>query len=45
MTVCLNAAAGLMVAEKLNNFNQAYQELRKHILSGKVVDHISKLMK
>ena len=45
VAVCLNAAAGLMVAEKLNNFNQAYQELRKHILSGKVVDHISKLMK
>jgi len=45
VAVCLNAAAGLMVAEKLNNFNQAYQELRKHILSGKVVNHISKLMK
>ena len=45
IAVCLNAAAGLMVAEKLNNFNQGYQELRRHILSGKVIDHISKLMK
>ena len=45
IAVCLNAAAGLMVAEKLNNFSQAYQELRRHILSGKVIDHISKLMK
>jgi len=45
VAVCLNAAAGLIVAEKLNNFNQAYQELRRHILSGKVIDYISKLMK
>ena len=45
IAVCLNAAAGLLVAEKSNNFNDAYQKLRKHILSGKVINHISKLMK
>ena len=45
IAVCLNAAAGLLVAEKSNNFYEAYQKLRKHILSGKVINHISKLMK
>ena len=45
IAVCLNAAAGLLVAEKSNNFFEAYQKLRKHILSGKVINHISKLMK
>jgi len=45
IAVCLNAAAGLLVAEKSNSFNQGYQELRKHILSGKVINHISKLAK
>ena len=45
IAVCLNAAAGLLVAEKSNNFSDAYQKLRKHILSGKVINHISKLMK
>ena len=45
IAVCLNAAAGLLVAEKSNNFYEAYQKLRKHILSGKVINHVSKLMK
>ena len=45
IAVCLNAAAGLHVAEKSNNFYEAYQKLRKHILSGKVINHMSKLMK
>ena len=45
IAVCLNAAAGLLVAEKSNSFFEAYQKLRKHILSGKVINHISKLMK
>ena len=45
IAVCLNAAAGLLVAEKSNSFNEGYQELRKHILSGKVINHISKLAK
>ena len=45
IAVCLNAAAGLLVAEKSNSFEEGYEELRKHILSGKVVNHISKLVK
>ena len=45
IAVCLNAAAGLLVAEKSNSFKEGYEELRKHILSGKVINHISKLMK
>ena len=33
--VCLNAAAGLMVIEKHSIFSNAYDDARKHILSGK----------
>ena len=45
IAVCLNAAAGLLVAEKLTSFKEGYENLRKHILSGKVINHISKLVK
>tara|TARA_E500000331_G_C17184536_1_gene682063 strand:- start:292 stop:1284 length:993 start_codon:yes stop_codon:yes gene_type:complete len=45
IAVCLNAAAGLLVSEKLNNFKEGYVKLREHILSGKVADHLSKLAK
>jgi len=45
IAVCLNAAAGLLVAEKSKSFKDGYQDLRKHILSGKVINHISKLSK
>ncbi len=45
IAVCLNAAAGLLVAEKSKSFKDGYQDLRKHILSGKVINHISKLPK
>ena len=45
IAVCLNAAAGLLVSEKSNIFKEGYEELRKHILSGKVMNHISKLVK
>ena len=45
IAVCLNAAAGLLVAEKSNSFKEGYEELRKHILSAKVINHISKLVK
>ena len=45
VAVCLNAAAGLPVAEKSRSFKDGYQDLRKHILSGKVINHISKLVK
>ena len=33
--VCLNAAAGLIVVEKHSIFSNAYDDARKHILSGK----------
>ena len=45
IAVCLNAAAGMIVAEKSNSFREGYEELRKHILSGKVFNHILKLVK
>ncbi len=45
IAVCLNAAAGLIVAEKTNTFKEGYEELRKHILSGNVIKHIVKLKK
>ena len=45
IAVCLNAAAGLLVAEKSNSFKEGYEELRKHILSRKVINHITKLIK
>ena len=43
IAVCLNAAAGLIVADKSSSFKEGYIKLRDHILSGKVIDHISKL--
>ena len=43
--ICLNAAAGLIVADKTNSFKNGYEELKKHILSGKVTNHISNLTK
>ena len=45
VAVCLNAAAGLIVSEKSKSFIEGYQELRNHILSGKVINQISKLSK
>ena len=45
VAVCLNAAAGLLVSEKSNTFKEGYQKLRNHIISGKVINHISKLSK
>ena len=41
--VCLNAAAGLIVAEKYNEFNEAYKNTRKHILSGNAFKHLSNI--
>ena len=43
IAVCLNAAAGLIVADKASSFKEGYIKLRDHILSGKVISHISKL--
>jgi anthranilate phosphoribosyltransferase len=39
-TVCLNSAAGLIVSEKFSNFKDAYNNARKHILSGKTFEHL-----
>jgi len=41
--VCLNAAAGLIVAEKHSVFNNAYEDTRKHILTGKTFEHLKKI--
>ncbi len=45
IAVCLNAAAGLLVAEKSKSFKEGYEKLRQHILSGEVMNKISKLNK
>ena len=45
VAVCLNAAAGLIVAEKSTSFKEGYEILRQHILSGEVIKKISKLNK
>jgi anthranilate phosphoribosyltransferase len=41
--VCLNAAAGLIVAEENSNFNEAYHKTREHILSGKTYTHLKSI--
>ena len=41
--VCLNAAAGLIVAEKYSTFKNAYKDARKHILTGKAFEHLKKI--
>ena len=41
--VCLNAAAGLIVSEKHKIFIDAYNEARKHILSGKTYNDIKEI--
>ena len=41
--VCLNAAAGLIVNNTFQNFNDAYNNAREHILSGKAFKHLLKL--
>ena len=38
--VCLNAAAGLIVAEKNSEFKDAYETARSHILSGKTFENL-----
>jgi anthranilate phosphoribosyltransferase len=43
IAVCLNAAAGLIVADKSSSFKEGYTKLRDHILSRKVMAHMSKL--
>ena len=41
--VCLNTAAGLVVAEKFNDFGDAYKKSRNHILSGKTFKHLKNI--
>jgi len=41
--VCLNAAAGLIVSEKHTIFIDAYNEARKHILSGKAYNNLKEI--
>ena len=41
--VCLNAAAGLIVAEKFINIKDAYNNAREHILSGKTFTHLQNI--
>jgi anthranilate phosphoribosyltransferase len=41
--VSLNAAAGLVVSEKHTMFIDAYNEARKHILSGKTYDDLKEI--
>ena len=41
--VCLNAAAGLIVADKHSSFDNAYEDARKHILLGKTYKSLKKL--
>jgi len=41
--VCLNAAAGLIVSEKYSIFKFAYDDARKHILSGKTFNHLNNI--
>tara|TARA_Y100000294_G_scaffold26176_1_gene22179 strand:- start:747 stop:1739 length:993 start_codon:yes stop_codon:yes gene_type:complete len=38
--VCLNCAAGLIVSEKFSNFEDAYNNAREYILSGKTFEHL-----
>jgi anthranilate phosphoribosyltransferase len=41
--VCLNAAAGLIVNETHQNFADAYNAAREHILSNKAIKHLEKI--
>ena len=41
--VCLNAAAGLIINETHQNFTDAYNNAREHILSNKVIKHLEKI--
>ena len=46
IAVCLNAAAGFACSGKIKaSFKEGYDKLREHILSGKVINQISKLKK
>ena len=42
-SVTLNAAAGLIVSGKENDFKNAFEKVNKHLSSGKVFEHLTKL--
>ena len=42
-SVALNAAAGLIVNETHEEFTDAYNNAREHILSNKVIKHLEKI--
>ena len=42
-SVALNAAAGLIVSGKENDFKNAFDKASKHLKSGKVFEHLTKL--
>ena len=42
-SVALNAAAGLIVSGKENDFKNAFNKATKHLSSGKVFEHLTKL--
>ena len=41
--VALNAAAGLIVSGKENDYKNAFDKVTKHLKSGKVFEHLTKL--
>tara|TARA_Y100000590_G_scaffold413380_1_gene509158 strand:- start:1180 stop:2184 length:1005 start_codon:yes stop_codon:yes gene_type:complete len=41
--VCLNAAAALVVANKINKFDEAYKYSNDHLGSGKALTHLKKI--
>ena len=41
--VCLNSAAALIVCNKINKFEEAYEFSKKHLESGKALTHLKKI--
>ncbi len=41
--VCLNSAAALIVSQKINNFNEAYEFSMNHLQTGKALTHLKKI--
>jgi len=41
--VCLNSAAGIVVSQKIEKFDEAYKFSKKHLESGKVLNHLKKI--
>ena len=41
--VCLNSAAGLVISQKIHNFEEAFEFSNKHLESGKALTHLKKI--